>query len=64
MLAWEVPGSSAADLPGGTTSLLEVIDVLARRNSTSTSDGDTSNEDVLLLSLDGVDTANNRKSGN
>lgn len=52
------------DLPGGAASLLHVIDVLSSRNSSSTSDGDTSYEDVLLLSLDGVDTADDRESGN
>jgi hypothetical protein len=52
------------DIQSGTTRFDNVIDVSARRNSASSSDWDTGNEDVLLLGLDGVDSANDRKSGN
>lgn len=55
---------SHVKVQSGTTRVDKVIDVAASRNGTSTSDWNTSNEDVLLLSLGRVDSSNNRQSGN
>jgi hypothetical protein len=48
----------------GTTSSLEIVNVLSSRNSSSSRDGNTSNKDVLGLGLNGVHPADDGQSRN